>query len=193
MVIVNMIKVNVDKLKDELRELNTLINDYETNYYNLYNELKNVSNFWKDDKSVKFFSNIDVEKLQVGKLEDEIEDIRNIYNYLIDKYNCIGNDIKIDMDLRDDISLQFDKLLEIIYDGIDNFKSLDFEYCNSIANDVYSNIDNLIYVSNLIVSLKSKVNKKFNLCEEIEKNINLKITKINVEILKENDINDIIG
>lgn len=188
-----MIKVNVDKLKDELRELNTLINDYETNYYNLYNELKNVSNFWKDDKSVKFFSNIDVEKLQVGKLEDEIEDIRNIYNYLIDKYNCIGNDIKIDMDLRDDISLQFDKLLEIIYDGIDNFKSLDFEYCNSIANDVYSNIDNLIYVSNLIVSLKSKVNKKFNLCEEIEKNINLKITKINVEILKENDINDIIG
>lgn len=184
--------INIEKLKVEVRELSNLINEYETIYYNLYNELSGCSSFWNDNNSVVFFDDVNIEKVNVGDTIKELREICSLYDYLIDKYGYIGNKLKFNIGLKDDILLKFDKYLDRIYNLLGEFRSLEFSFSPSIASNLYGDIDRLINVANMLVRLKDKVKKQFNLFEEIEKEISLKISRINIEVFKENDIQKFI-
>lgn len=184
--------INIEKLKINLSELNKLIEDYEKIYYSLYNELSNCSGFWQDNNATLFFEDVNIEKLSVERAIIEFKEIADLYNYLVNKYIEFGNKIKFDLKLKDEILVKFDRYLGSIYDILDEFRRLDFEFYNDIKGNIYSDIDKLMDVSNILVSLKSDVKKKFNKFEEIEKEVSLRISKINVEILKENDISQFI-
>lgn len=187
-----IMNINIEKLKISLSELNKLIEDYEKIYYSLYNELSNCSGFWQDNNATLFFEDVNIEKLSVERAIIEFKEIADLYNYLVNKYIEFGNKIKFDLKLKDEILVKFDRYLGRIYDILDEFRRLDFEFYNNIRGNIYSDIDKLMDVSNILVSLKSDVKKKFNKFEEIEKEVSLRISKINVEILKENDISQFI-
>lgn len=184
--------INIEKLKVSLSEFNKLVEDYERVYYNLYNELSNCSGFWQDNNATLFFEDVNIEKLAVERTIIEFKEIEDLYNYLVNKYGEFGNRIKFDLKVKDQILDKFDKYLGNVYDLLDEFRRLDFEFCNDIRSNIYGDIDKLMDVANILVRLKSNVKKRFNKFEEIEKEVSLRISKINIEVLKESDIGQFI-
>ena len=184
--------INIEKLKGDLRELNNLIEDYESIYYNLYNELSNCSIFWKDNNSNIFFDNVSKEKLAVNEVITEFKQITDLYNYLVNKYSEFGNKIKFNIKLKNDILSEFDNYLNNIYDILDDFKNLTFRFDSTISDNIYKDMDKLVDITNILVGLKSRIKKHFNEFEEIEKEVSLKISKINIDILKETEISNLI-
>ena len=184
--------INIEKLKGDLRKLSNLIEDYESIYYNLYNELSNCSIFWKDNNSSFFFDNVRLEKIAVNETITEFKQITELYNYLFNKYSEFGNKIKINTELKNDILSKFDNYLEDIYDILDDFKNLTFRFDKTIADNIYRDMDRLVDIANILVGLKSRIKKHFNEFEEIEKEVSLKISKINIDILKETEISNLI-
>lgn len=185
--------IDVEKLKGSLRELNELIEEYENVYYGLYNELSNCSTFWGDNKAALFFDSVNAEKLEVRRAIDELNDVAGLYGYLVNKYNEFGSKVNFDSNLKNEILVKFDSYLKYIYDILDDYRRLNVGFDRSVANSVYNEIDKLVDVSNILVDIKSKIKKYFNSFEEIEKEINLRISKININILKESEINDLVG
>lgn len=188
----DIMDINIEKLKGDLRELNNLIEDYESIYYNLYNELSNCSIFWRDNNSCLFFDNVRLEKIAVNETITEFKQITEVYNYLVNKYGEFGNKIKINTKLKNDILSKFDNYLEDIYDILDAFKNLTFRFDKTISDNIYRDMEKLVDIVNILVSLKSKIKKHFNEFEEIEKEVSLKISKINIEILKESEISNLV-
>lgn len=184
--------INIEKLKGDLRELSTLIEDYESIYYNLYNELSNCSIFWNDNNSIIFFDNVSTEKLAVNETITEFKQIMEIYNYLLNKYSEFGRKIKIDTTKKNDILRNFDNYIDHIKDILNSFNNLSFRFDRTISDNIYRDINKLNDIINILYSLKNKIKKHFNAFEEIEREVTLKISKINIDIFKETEISNLI-
>lgn len=184
--------IDIEKLKGDVRELGNLIEDYEGIYYNLYNELSNCSIFWNDNNSILFFDNVGSEKIAVSETITEFRQIMEIYNYLINKYSEFGNKIKIDTKQKNDILKKIDNYIDDIDDILNSFNNLSFRFDRTISDNIYRDIDKLKDIINILYNLKSKIKKHFDSFEEIEREVSLKISKINVDIFKETEINNFI-
>lgn len=184
--------INIEKLKGDLRELSTLIEDYESIYYNLYNELTNCSIFWSDNNSLVFFDNVSTEKLAVNETITEFRQIIELYNYLVNRYSEFGTNIKFDIRQKNDILKKFDNYIDVIYDILSSFNNLSFSFDRTVSDIIYRDIDGLNDIINILGILKNRIKKHFNTFEEIEKEISLKISKINIDIFKETEISNLI-
>lgn len=183
--------INVNKIKDDIVQLNKLIDTYEDNYYNMYNEMKNCSSLWINKKAFMFFDSVDVKKKSIENYMYELGELRDLYSYLINKYEYIGNKIEADIDQVDTIALEFDNFLEDIYAIMEKFNEI--KDVNINLDEVYSCIDELIEITGLLVNLKYSIKHHLLLCNEIEKFINLKISKVNIDFIKVDDMSIFLG
>lgn len=184
--------INIEKLKGDLRELIALIEDYESIYYNLYNELSNCSIFWNDKNSILFFDNVSFEKIAVKETITEFRQIVVIYNYLVNKYSEFGTNIKIDTKQKSNILKKIDNYIDEINDILNSFNNLTFRFDRTISDNIYRDINRLNEIINILYKLKNKLKKHFNAFEEIEREVSLKISKISIEIFKETEINKLV-
>ena len=184
--------VNIENLKENIKELNLFIEEYESNSRNLYNELSNCSIFWQDNKSTMFFEKVNIEKIAINESINEIKEIYKIYTYILNKYSQIGNKIKFDIKLKNEIITKCDKYINYINDIKYDLRNLDYEFDYTIANKIYNEINKLGYIINDLTELKKNIKKHFELFEEIEKEVNLKISKIKIDVLKLTEINNFI-
>ena len=185
-------KININNLKTEIIKLNTLIEEYEEIYLNLYNEISSCSLYWTDETSNKFFDNLNIEKLKVKNTITEMTDIKDIYEEVIRKYEIIGNKLEINPKKKNQILTKFNNYLDNMYELLDLYRELNLDFCQTEATKIYSHMDIIIEVTNNVVELKEKIKKQYEYIEEIEKTINLKISKIKIEYLTETDANKFI-
>ena len=184
--------INIEKLKGDLRELSSLIEDYESIYYNLYNELSNCSIFWNDNNSLLFFDNVSYEKKAINETITEFKQIIEVYNYLVNKYSEFGTKIKIDSKQKNDILKKIDNYINDIEDILNSFNNLSFRFDRTISDNIYRDINRINDIINILYNLKNKIKKHFNAFEEIEREVTLRLSKINIDILKETEINKLI-
>jgi len=185
-------EINVSNLKTEVSNFNKLVEEYEKIYLNLYNELSSVSFFWKDNHANLFFEHISFEKLKISKSFEELITLKNQYQYIIEKYQTIGNRIIFDLNNRNDIINKFDTYISGIDRIVQSYESLDLSFCREFVSSINHQKTTLIKEKSQVGELKNKVIEMLNKIEEIEKEIKLKISSINIEILKETAINDFI-
>lgn len=181
--------IDVIYLKNYVNKLSSLIDEYELNYLEFYNVVNKETIFWDSKKGLDFFSDVDLEKRDIGLFIGNIKDVLSLYNYLIDKYGYIGNKVSVKISNKDKLLACFDSFLNEVYSLIDMLHELDYESIPDISSTVYSYLDFLIDVGNMAVNLKTSLKNHFDLCETFEREVRFKISKIDVKLIKEIDIN----
>lgn len=181
-------EIQVSRIKEELNELNKLIENYQLNYLNLYNIVNDMSHYWQDHYSNLFFKDIEVRKLEIDNTVSEINNIKNLYNYLIYKYENIGNNIKFNLSNKESIYNKIDNCLNQYQSIINSYNSLDLSFCGSEVNSIGSQISRITNAKNILSNYKEELRNIINYIEETEREITRKISEINIEDIKEQEI-----
>lgn len=184
--------VKVDSLKIELNKLNELIKDYNFSILNLYNELSFSENYWKDKYSLMFYSNMKMEKRKNIKLILELNDIKKIYEILINNYSQLGNNINCVIENKNIVLNSIDDYLNKMNEIINLYNRLNLSFCPKEAGYLHNHLNILKSNYQKIQNSRNIVKSCFDKIEEIEKQVNLYISKIDIEYLKETDISGVL-
>ena len=177
-------QIKVNNLKTDLEKLNNLINTYYDDTLNMYNELSYSSNYWEDNKAIKYYDNIKKEKIANFQFIEELEDLKQVYQIMIERYEKIGNNIKCNLKNRYNVLNYFDKYLNKISKIVRLYRSI------SDRSLVENHIVTLQNNYSKILSTRKKIAQKFNEIENIEKEIKRLIDKVDVTYLKESEIRE---
>ncbi len=181
-------EINIEKLKNEIEQYNKIIDNYENLYLNLYNELSNCTFYWQDEKSISFFDSIAKEKLEIKNAINELNGLCSIYDYIIKKYNIIGNKISFDLNKKDKIISKINNFIDKTHTIYNKYNSINLSHYPSEARYLYIQMNKLKEVENDLIKLKNTINNIFISIEEIEKEVNLKIETLSVKTIKENAV-----
>ena len=183
-------EINVDYLEQIYNELSKSISSFEDNYLNVYNTLKDVENNWYDYHARLFFNNSAIEKNEINRSIIELYELSDTYKNLINQYKQIGNNIYINLNNKNDILNKFNNFLNIINEIISFFYSLDSSFSSSITYKINKERNRVMEIKKRTINAKNRFKTICDKIENIEKEVSLKLSKINVEIIKEADINE---
>lgn len=178
-------KVNTINLKVEIEKLNNLIDDYENIYLNLYNELLSTQTYWIDSESRMFNENLEIEKTQVRNTINELTNVKQIYEELMSRYEEIGNKLEFNPKLKNVIISKIDNCIDKSRKILELYNKLNL---NDDSKETLSIKQHISILENIILNtttLRNQIKEKYELIEEIEKEINFKISKINLEYIQE--------
>lgn len=181
-------KIEVSKLNAEIVKFENLIEKLEDIYLNYYNQINSCSFFWQDKHEIKFMDQAKEEKRKYMNMINELKNISDIYSYLIREYQKIGRKIVVDLGMKNEVNNYFNKYINEINNLIYEYNRLDLSFCYDVRSYLLKEKDRLNKTKNDILSIRQKVRETFNEIEQIEKQIQLNISKLNIEIIKENSI-----
>ena len=183
-----LMEIQVLRIKEEVNELNNLIESYQLNYLNLYNIVNDMSHYWQDHYSCLFFKDIELRKIEIDNTITEITNLKNLYNYLVYKYENIGNNIKFNLSNKESVYSKIDNCLNQYQNIINSYNSLDLSFCGSEVSSISSQISTLTNAKNILSNYREELRNIINYIEEIEREITRKISGINIEDIKEQEI-----
>lgn len=185
-------EINISRLQTEISNYNNKVQKYEDCMQNLYNVFSQSSFCWQDAKSNTFSDNLHLEKRDVTEIINNLNQVGNIYKYVLEKYEKFGKKIKYDLSYASEIKKSFDKLISSLNDLIRRYSALDLSFNPSEKQLILKEKHKIISIKENLEDLKVQVSKIFDEIEEIEKEVNHKISKINIKVIKENDVGDYI-
>lgn len=182
-------ELNTKNLKIELNNLNEFIEEYETNYLNLYNEISNIPLYWKDNKSIAIVKDISLYKQKIKILIDEIYHLQDVYVEILESYSTFGEKIYFDLKNEDNLITNYDSYISELEKIINSYKNLDLNFCLEESQQIINEKNLLLKNKETIQQIKENTLEVINNIEEIEKEIKLKISRLTIEIIKEQDLN----
>ena len=185
-------KIDVSKLKEDITTFQNLLKEYEENYLNYYHELSSASFFWQDSHADSFFKNVNLEKLKVESFYEELSVLSQIYQFLIAEYQNFGNVIQFDLNERDTVISKFNLYFEKIEDIIRCYQDLDLSFCHDLRNKIRKEELTLIEKKKQMESIFNKWKEYSYKIEEIEKQVNQNLSKLEIEVLQEKEITEFI-
>ena len=186
-------QVNIANMKIRLITLTNKLNNYQEDLLNLYNELNNATSYWQDNHATKFFNNVQKEELKANNLVNELTSLQEIYTYLVEKYETLGTKIVFELDKKNTCLTKIDSFLAKIAQIINTYNHLDTSFCPLEAKYIQSEKKKLSQIAENIKTIRKDLKTIFNEIEETEKNIQHKLSKINIELIKETDLKEFIG
>lgn len=184
--------VKVDSIKTECDRLNSLIEDYNMTILNMYNELSFSENYWRDRHSMLFFDNIKTEKRKNLNFVTELRNYKDTLNYLVKSYQAIGNKIDCTLKNKDSVIGKFDQYLNKLDSIISTYNRLNLYFCPREAS--YLNYERSLLEAdyNRMNAIRSNVKKTFEKIQSIENEVKLRLSRINIEYIKETDISGVL-
>ena len=182
-----MIFVDSLEIEKDLLQINKLLNEYELTYQTLFKELNSSSFFWQDGYSTKFNEAIPHEKEKNKSYFISLNEVKDIYCYILDQYKVIGKKIKINEDFRDNILEKMNNMMSELSTIISLYNRLNVSFCPSEATIINNHKKRLTKVYNRINEEKIKIKDIFNKIEKIEIQVNTKLSKILLDRIEEFD------
>lgn len=185
-------EIDIASLQKESDILNKQLEKFTDSFLNIYNDLNQASNDWQDYHARFFFTNVNTEKSKVNNTYKELIALQEIYLYLVNQYKVLGNKINVNLDNKDDIFSKFNNFKEKLDELVSMYNDLDLSFCPDEAAKINSQKKQLLKIKSDIYNSKDKIKETLEKIEEIEKEVNLRISKINIEEIQETNINEFI-
>ena len=178
-------EIKLEKLEVENNKLKQLLNEYESNYLNIYNELESTSFIWQGEESNDFNHKVETDKIKLKNTYEELKQLDSVYNYLINDYQSIGQDIFFDMDKISGLNDYFDKTLTSIVSVIDYYDILDTSFCPAEASIIDRQKNEIGQAEKDLFKVKQDTKSTFDKIDKIERTVNSKLSGVDVEFIKE--------
>lgn len=180
-------EICVSNLKEQLSKFEKKLEEYDTNYLNIYGNLGNSKTSWQDAKANDFFSVCDEKKVKVQTLIDSSYDLIGIYKFVVSKYEKLGDEIKVTLSEKNTILNSIDEYLREVDNIISHYQRLSLWFCPNEAYTIRGQLSKMKTNKGKIEDLRKEIKDIYSLIEQTEQEVNTKISRLNVEILK--DIN----
>lgn len=180
--------IDINNLKIEHEKRNKLITDYEEINLNLYNQLKEVLNYWIDNNALVFKEKLEKEALEIKEFIEKIKSVEEVYQFIIKKYETIGNQIQINLSEKQTVINEFNNYLNHLTQIINKYNALNLTFCPTESMLLKNQRNKLIEDKKQLETVKSKILAYFENIEEIEKEIANKLDKEEINLITENDI-----
>lgn len=167
-----MKKIDVEELGKELNKLTNCINEYENNYLNLFNEMKNSSLLWNDDHSTIFYKKIDEELKNNNLLFNNIKDSYKIKEFIYNNYKLLGDKIYFNFDKANEIMKCYEKIIDKLGNYLNLINNMDYSFYNNEE----------LRMINEIVNDFNKINKQLENSKEKVKNTIDRINNIEEKV-----------
>ena len=179
-----MNEVDVINLKKVVNKYNSLIDKYQQNYLNVYNEIKNSNLYWVDPHALRFFEAKDIERHKIEVTYEELSKMSNIYSYIIRKYEDIGNYIEFNLENRDALLSKLNLYINRINSIISSYSGLDYSFASgSIQSSINSQINNLRNMAREATEVKERIRTLLNDIKESESKIQSMINNVDIQVL----------
>jgi hypothetical protein len=173
-----MIKVDVSKLKTELEQLNSIIDEYDEIELNIFNQLKNSCNDWNDPRTPAFEEAVNKEKKESMSMLDSFKDVQNCLNYIIAQYETIGNRITVCLEKKSSIIKTYGSIESKINSIISTINSVDKSFSYSQKHNIIDLGDSFENLKNDLVDSRDRVRDLFKRIERIEENVAVKLRSL---------------
>lgn len=185
-------EINVGNIEKECSTLKKNIDSFYDNVLTIYNELNWVKGYWDDYHARLFFTNVNSEKMKVVNTYNELKSVSNIYVSMVERYKSIGNKIQVNLEEKDNVLAKFNNFYDKVNELISSYNNLNLGFCagNSIANRLYRQKQDLLKVKASLNVYKERVKTTFETLEEIERDINYKISNTSIEEIEEANISE---
>ena len=185
-----MIEIDVVELEKLISGLENEISDYEKNVNQINFQYKEIKNHWSGKKSNDFFKIYDDMALDQQKLLTSLRSYLNLYKYVYNNYQTIGEKISCDITQKD---FNIEKInnnilnLEKIINKYNNLGDISFYNKSSFIKNEQERIRKLkeTQQENLKI-IKDKYNHILGIEKEVKEQAeNIYITQINNVIFKD--------
>lgn len=173
--------INIDELKNKLFMLNNLLDEYDNNFLNLYKILDDSYLYWDDSIARQFYFDIAEDKKKVKIFHNNLLDLYDIYLYICNKYSRFASKIEFDLSKIDSLINLFENYTERLNDIIKLYHNLDYNFGGSEFFQLAAQEESLKIIKSNIVLLKDKNKDDLVEFENLENDVSLKISKINIE------------
>lgn len=185
-------EVLTGQLKNEIIKFNRLLEEYEENSLNLYNEISLSSFFWRDPHAQKFYDMVSDEKEKVRKNILSLRQLQDVYEYLIEQYESFGKKVQYDLSKKQNILSSYDKVIEKTHFILKQYSAIYLQFLNREAYIIEQEKNSIEKTYTQLVQSREIVKKSFVKIEEIEKETYHLLSKIKIEIIQETDIRGVI-
>ena len=180
-------KISVKQVKYLNNKLSSIIDKYENNYLQYYNILNHTQDDWFDNKAKIFFETVDDDKKADINTLQEMKTINSIYNYLINNYEEIGQDIYYNPSKKEQILTLLDNIIEQTKIIIKDYNSIGI-YNYSERSLLYSQKNIFMNLLEKEKYIRNRINNTMYKIEDIEKLSKEEFSKITIEPILEKDI-----
>lgn len=181
------IEVNIDELRFQIDRLNQLLENYEMTILNLYNQENSTLTFWRDRKSLELSNNSVHEKAKVKNMLTELSSLKEVYKYIVEKYQQIGNKIQFNLNNQNQIVNIFNRCIDKENVIINLYSNINVRYCYYELRILNNEKQRMIAHRNKLIEVKNNIVSQMNNIQRSEREIRDKISAINIEILLDND------
>ncbi len=178
-------EIKLEKLEVENDKLKQLLNEYENDYLNIYNELELNSSIWEGEEANEFNNKVETDKTKVKNTYEELKKLDDVYNCLINEYQSIGQNIFFDMDKKDELNAFFEKTLASIVSVIDYYDIIDTSFCPAEASIINQQKSEIKQIEKDIFKIKQDTKSTFEKIDKIERTIDSRLSSIDIEYIKE--------
>ena len=183
--------IDTKKIEEYLNKLNSQIKKYDDIYLNYYNDISRIKDNWISNQARKFLENTEIEKKEQKKIINNLNDIKEIYEYILLKYKDIGNKIECDLSKKEKLVEKINLYIENLNKIINKYNNLNYKlYDTQTISILQEEANQLKLCLKNIIDIKKSIIDKLNIIEEIDKELKLKISKINISIINETNPKD---
>ena len=185
-------EINIGNIEKECSTLKKNIDSFYDNVLAVYNELNWVKGYWDDYHARLFFTNVNSEKMKVVNTYNELKSVSNIYESMVERYKSIGNKIQVNLEEKDNVLAKFNNFYDKVNELISLYNGLNLRFCagTSVANRLYRQKQDLLKIKASLNVYKERVKTTFETLEEIERDINYKISNTSIEEIEEANISE---
>lgn len=186
----NIVEINITKMKSELNKLDKKIKNYEDCMNNVCYTLKQSSNYWMDGYTENFYSDLSLFSLHVDEFVEQLKSLRGIYSYIIERYEKIGSKIYFNLGKRKSVINKINTIMFDIDNAILKIDGIDatFDYGSYIKlNNKKRSLNN---IKNDTRKIKKTLNNIFEEIESTESVVSRKFDSLNFDNISVKDIDE---
>ena len=117
-------RVKTIALKNNIASLKNCLNDCERIFFEVFKNINDLNNYWKDSYTTAFFDAMNKEQSLAGDLIRNIKKLRKTYIFVYDEYSGYGRSFEIDTSLKDTTLQSFDTYIDNIEKILNIYKSI---------------------------------------------------------------------
>ena len=180
-------EIHIDKLKTTVLQLDHAIEEYEEIYMNFYHVVSSSSFFWNDERSKKFFEMMFSEKNEVKESVDDLKVLRDMYSEMSTNSEEMWNRIRVQLQEKNSVVKYFDQYLEQVQQCLNICQSVPLDVYPLEASLIVKEKSQLSILYREVEEVKEQFIILFDKIQEIENNINKKISKFQVQKILETE------
>ena len=173
-------RVKTIALKNNIASLKNCLNECERIFFEVFKNINDLNNFWKDSYTTAFFDAMNKEQSLAGDLIKNIKKLRKTYIFVYDEYSGYGRTFEIDTSLKDTTLKSFDTYIDNIEKILKIYRSIPITEFTDEVEMLEKNKESIKSNKKAVLSMKNTVRKVYESVDSVELEVGRKLKDIDI-------------